>query len=192
MSCLCVFMHVCLSSACVGELANLHRLSEGSLASAGWQVDMQHRCDVMPFPSRQKPFPRPLTQACTYSTQSSSIFPRAPGVWPTETCAWLSSMSLDFQVLSEALLLLPWRRPQRGEVERLVEKPCQYHKGIPEGGVQMVCFRQKAQNVLCKSFCDTVLPRLEPSLHHCIDHSGCSSAWWGVKNPFNWIAPYNT
>lgn len=56
--CVRAFMHVCLASADVGVLAGLHRPSERSSASAGWQVDMLCRFDVMPFPSGEMPIPR--------------------------------------------------------------------------------------------------------------------------------------
>lgn len=56
--CVWALMHTCLASAGVGVLAVLHRSSERCLASAGWQVDMQCRRHVMPFPSGEMPIPR--------------------------------------------------------------------------------------------------------------------------------------
>lgn len=84
-------VHLCVrarvSAQCsVGVLANLHRLSECSLASAGWQADMQRERGVMPFPSRQNAHPPPRRS----HTDSPSL-PVQITAWPTgeRRCIWL-------------------------------------------------------------------------------------------------------
>lgn len=97
----CVFVHVWLSPASVGVLANLQRLSECSLASAGWQVDMQCGGDVIPFPSGQTPIPRTLMHIQYNAHRYLPALPVHLEFDQQKTYPWLPSMSLLFQVLCQ-------------------------------------------------------------------------------------------
>ncbi len=160
--CVCAFMHVCLASADVGVLANLHRLSECSVASAGWQVDMQCRQDVMPFPSGEMPISSPPSHTQTHThthththtlihiMHMDTISSYSPGLWPAYSgCLGLVSLT-DLTVsgclnpaVSEPLPPLPWGSHGGHSLclERHVEKQSQYQiKAVwhKEGGVLFI------------------------------------------------------
>lgn len=133
--CVCASMHVCLASADVGVLAVLHRLSERSLASAGWQVDMQCRHDVTLSPPGRNAHPP------TMHTHPTSLLVHLDSdqlsVWITCVPDWPPCLRV---FKSSSVRTAPWKSHGGHSLclERLVEKQRQYQiKAVrqKEGGV---------------------------------------------------------